>query len=458
MSKAHYYWGLAFITLGAAALRFWHLGELQQFVFDEVYFPKYAYGHLTGTYYFDTHPPLSKYIIACGIWLHQQLPWVDAPPIGSIPLNEINAWAWRWVNATTGTLLVIIAARTAYMLRASYLLSLLVALFIAIDGTLLVESRFGLNNIYLVSFGMLAIYFLARAFRFPHHGKRNIFLCGIFLAFCYSIKWNGLGYSAVAWALLLAPSLLYNLCQHNKAWKKWLNLRPISLLFTKIKLWQQGLFLILIPLVIYSILWIPYLTQFERFGFVEMQRQIMTYHSKTITADEHPYCSKWHEWPLMKRPISYHFFADKEKSPAVYTDIHLFGNPILFWLSCLAVFVLLGFWLRNGYNYIKRRTVSADFLYQSVVLVGFFSNWLPWSQVSRCLFLYHYIPSATFSFMALAWVLHKGFERKNKWVVALTSVLLLSILVAFVYWLPFQLGIETSQQGFYSRMWFNSWI
>lgn len=458
MQRKHYYWSLAFITLGAAVLRFWQLGELQHLVFDEVYFPKYAHNHLTGTYYFDTHPPLSKYLIACGIWLHQHMPWINAPAIDTIQITEINAVAWRWLNAVTGTLLVILAARTAYMLRSSYLLSLLVAFFFATDGTLLVESRFGLNNIFLLTFGTAALYFLARAFKHPNKGALSIFYCGIFLALCYSIKWNGLGYSLIPWALLLAPSIVYRLCQYRKPWEKWIKQRPTSTLWINIKLWQQTLYLIIIPLILYSILWIPYLSQFDRYGFVEMQKQILGYHSTTVTANEHPYCSKWQEWPLMKRPISYHFFADKEKTPAIYTNIHLFGNPVLFWLSSISVLILFGFFLRNCYAYIKHKAASPDLLYQFVVMLGFLGNWLPWSMVTRCLFLYHYIPSATFSFMALAWVLFKALTSKNKWFIGVACLAFFTVFIAFIYWLPFQLGIPLPQDGFYSRMWFDSWI
>ena len=42
-----YFMALAGVILLAALLRFWNLGELQELVFDEVYFPKYAHNYLS---------------------------------------------------------------------------------------------------------------------------------------------------------------------------------------------------------------------------------------------------------------------------------------------------------------------------------------------------------------------------------------------------------------------------
>ena len=460
-AEKYYWWILAAITLLGAALRFWHLGELQQLIFDEVYFPKYAWDHLTGTYYFDTHPPLAKYLIAAGIWIHQHLPWVDAPPIGSVAIEKMNAVAWRWLNAFSGTLLIVLAARTTFALRASSTLSLLVAIFVATDGALVVESRFGLVNIYLAGFGLLGLYFLVQAFQRPRDAQRQLFFCGLGMGLSYSIKWNGLGFSLLPWVLVFSPSAALWLLDKFRFSAKIMAGRPFHALFRSVPLWQQMLTLFVIPLVLYCLLWIPYVNQYERFGFVEMQKQIFGYHHNTIKADAHPYCSRWYTWPLMKRPISYYFHkAEPQDSPGGknYYDIHLFGNPVLYWLASASLPLLLCLLLRSLWRWWRDKIIPEGLLFQSVIIVGFAGNWLPWLLVSRCTFLYHYLPSSLFSFISLAWLLQRGLLSGKRWLQVLAGFALLVILLSFLYFLPFQLGIPLNQESFYQRMWFRSWI
>ncbi len=65
-----WFWlGLASIFCLAVGLRFWGLARFNTLVFDEVYFAKFGYNYITGTPFFDAHPPLGKYLIALGIRL-----------------------------------------------------------------------------------------------------------------------------------------------------------------------------------------------------------------------------------------------------------------------------------------------------------------------------------------------------------------------------------------------------
>ncbi|SAM02772.1 hypothetical protein [Absidia glauca] len=46
------------------AVRFHHLDQPSEVVFDEVHFGGFAGQYINGTYYFDVHPPLAKILIA----------------------------------------------------------------------------------------------------------------------------------------------------------------------------------------------------------------------------------------------------------------------------------------------------------------------------------------------------------------------------------------------------------
>ncbi len=453
------------IVLLAALLRFWNLGELQQLVFDEVYFPKYAHNYLTGTYFFDSHPPLSKYIIAAGIWLHNNLAWTADPPFHLVEIEKLSAVSWRWMNAFTGTILCLITARLAWLLYPSRLFSLLCALFIAIDGTFIVDSRFGMNNIYLTLFGTCAMLYLVKALRTQTSLHTTLAICGVFLGCTYSVKWNGLGISLAAWMIIflfLITKLPFFSAKAPKSKAKTTDSTTgIFPLPESLKLWHYPLYLIVLPFIIYSLIWIPHVTMYEQHGFVEMQRQIFGYHANTVKETTHPYCSVWYTWPLLIRPIGYYFNSDKtsaNEAEHVFTDVHLLGNPLLFWLSALAMLCLTLLWLRQLLHYLKGQPVHDTFLLQTVLVAGFFANWLPWSMVSRCVFQYHYMPASLFAFMALAWFTNRLITSTYRLQRLAGIVTLVAILCAFLYWLPIQMGFSLHPENFYDRMWLRSWI
>jgi len=464
MTRNNYWICLAAITLFAAGLRFWHLGELNFLVFDEAYFPKYAYDFLTNQYYFDSHPPLSKYLIGIGITIYNHLPWVNDPAIGTVPIEQLSAESWRWLNAVSGTGLCFIAAMLAKSLIKNYWFSLAAALFFALDGSLIVESRFGMNNIYILVFGLGAMWCLASAVQVSQGHRRRLIGAGILLGLTYSIKWNGLGYSLIVWAIAFAGSLVALL-----VYKKIVKIKhalPEELsaktsLFRVVELWEFPAYLIALPFAVYVAVWQPHLNQYTNFGFIGMQKQILGYHSNSVSSDEHPYCSKWYSWPAMKRPVGYHFKSEAigdDPNVKRFQDVHLFGNPLLYWMSFIAVLYLSGAWVVALVQWFKRGTLNEDFKVQTFIVGGFFANWLPWMMVSRCLFLYHYLPSATFSFLALAFVVSRLIKCNQNWSKALASLIIGLVVFAFFYWLPLQLGLWLPSAQFYDRMWFPSWI
>ncbi|MEO1132636.1 MAG: phospholipid carrier-dependent glycosyltransferase, partial [Cyanobacteria bacterium J06639_1] len=135
--------GGAMIFAIALALRLWNLGEFEPPVFDEVYFPRFAENYLDGERLFDAHPPLGKYFIALGILIFGR------NPIG-----------YRIATALFGALIPVLVTGLLYRLTYRRGLALLGGLLMLSDGLFLVESRFGLMNVFLVAFGLLAQIFL----------------------------------------------------------------------------------------------------------------------------------------------------------------------------------------------------------------------------------------------------------------------------------------------------------
>ncbi|WP_009545835.1 phospholipid carrier-dependent glycosyltransferase [Crocosphaera subtropica] len=428
------------------ALRFWNLGQFNTLVFDEVYYAKFANNYLTQTPFFNSHPPLTEYLIAIGIWMGS---WFPASP--DITNNLTGSWhstvSYRWLNALTGSFFPIILGAIAYQLTHRYSYTIIVTFLATLEGLFLVESRYALNNIYLVNFGLLShLLFLL----FINQKK---YLCltlsGIFLGAASAIKWNGLGFLLgiylIIFIVYLSQKLKHLFDSRNLGIVENINcLKPSLLLFN----------LLVIPMFTYSILWLPYLLLNPEYSWWEIHQKIWSFHQSIgDSSDVHPYCSKWYSWLIMARPIAYFYEKINTPSGTIIYDVHAMGNPILWWLATGSILIFSIFMIvtlfKQKYN-----------PYLSVILfiiINYFANLLPWTLVSRCTFLYHYMPSYSFSLLGIGLIIEQclisGLIINRR----LGIILLLLISFAFIYWLPIYLGLPLSLRGFDLRM-LPNWI
>jgi dolichyl-phosphate-mannose-protein mannosyltransferase len=436
-------------------LRFWNLGKFNTLVFDEVYYAKFANNYLTKTPFFNSHPPLTEYLIAIGIWLGSHFP---ASP--DIINNLTGSWrstiSYRWLNAFIGSFFPVILGAISYQLTVHRLYTLIVIFIATMDGLFLVESRYALNNIYLVTFGLLGhLFFLL----FINH-KKYLYLTisGVFFGFSTAIKWNGLGfllgiyliififYSYKALQYLLERTQVYNfkLINNLAIFNKLESVNPFLLIFN----------LLIIPVFIYSILWLPYLLLNNEYGLWEIHQKIWSFHHSIGNSSEvHPYCSKWYSWVIMARPIAYFYEVINTESGTLIYDVHAMGNPVLWWLSTAAIFIILYLLFTSLFKY-KNNYYFGLFIF---ILINYLANLLPWIVVSRCTFLYHYMSSYSFALLGIGWIIQQCLISRFIFNRRLGIMMLLLVSLAFIYWLPIYLGLPLSQTGFNIRI-FLSWI
>ena len=450
MQSIKLYLPIGFLLLIGSILRFYNLGQIPWPVFDEVFYPVFAFNYLEDKNFFSVHPPLGSYLLSLGIYLYHLLPWTEAISFGITDIEDINPLAFRWVSALSGVMLIYVGYKLALEIFNQRGFALLVALFLTLDGSLLVDSRFGLINIFFSLFGLMAMLFFIKGIK--GNSLSYFALAGFLLGAAVSVKWNGLGFWLSGLLLTLQFFILHKYITHHRDMKEVItifHLKALGLVF-------------LFPFAVYLAFWLPDLLH-NNSNLIDQHSQMISYHFENTDQKSHPYSSPWYTWPMMIRPIAY-FFESGAQSESIIIDvevfkaIHLFPNPALNFFSLIAVVILSLKWIGYLSESLGNRKIRDELYLSSFILFGFYANFLPWALASRSTFIYHYQPAAIFSFFALAYFIYRLMQRNTFETRLLYSFTLVLILLSSIYWLPIQLGLEISDESFYSKMWLDSWI
>jgi len=416
----------------SGGLRIWQLNRFDALVFDEVYFVQFAQNYLSGAASFDAHPPLGKYLIAAGIWLYQRFPLPN------------SAASYRWLTALVGSALPLVVMALANALGKRFnesnpkrlqTFALLSGLFVTIDGLFVVESRYGLINIYMVFFGLLGQWLWLRQDEKPHGTDVRLqVLSAVSLGGAIAIKWNGLGFvlSLIGWELI-SPK------KNNR--------------LRKTALWRLASRIGIISSATYIVVWIPHLWATQE-SFWATHASLLSFHQQ-LPAEGHSACSRWFTWPLLIKPIAYWY----QESDGLAHTVNNLGNPLLWWLSSAAVLLmfvekLLRALARKAFK--KNNPLSPNLA--TLLLIGYGANWLPWAMVNRCTFIYLYMPAAIFSFMALAWMMSGWLQAPTSGVRMMGWAIGIAIALAFCFWLPLSLGSPLTPESLQLRWWLRTWI
>jgi predicted membrane-bound dolichyl-phosphate-mannose-protein mannosyltransferase len=163
-----------------------------------------------------------------------------------------------------------------------------------------------------------------------------------------------------------------------------------------------GACLLVLPLLIYFIAYIPYLQlghaiatvhQGPGYGWSldELQSQMFGYHFGLQAG--HPAASPWWSWPLDLKPVWFYSHSFDNRLIAV---IYNGGNPILFWAGVPAII-----WC--GILAWRRRSLAL-----TLVVAAFAFQYLPWTRIERATFQYHYFTAVLFAMVAVAYVVDEG--------------------------------------------------
>jgi dolichyl-phosphate-mannose-protein mannosyltransferase len=370
---------LILILFLSAFIRLIHLDYPKDYVFDEVYHAFTAKEYLKesaaawewwtipppGVAYEWTHPPLAKEIMSVSMFITQ----------------STDAWAYRFPGALLGILSIFLVYKIALELFGRKSTALISALIFSVDGLNFVQSRTGMNDIYLVTFILSSLLFFL---------KRKFYYAYFFLGLALSSKWTAI-YILPLYMVLLAKQHL--------------------LLKTP---------LLSIILVIYLISYLPFfMLGHSMYQFSELQYQMWYYH--THLQAHHDYASAAWTWPFDLYPVWYYV---QYHSNGFVSNIFAAGNLVVFIGGFLAVLISL-------YQLIRFR--SKQLL---IPLLCYFIFWLPWIFSPRIMFLYHYSPTIPFLSILLGYQI-SYFTKNDK---VLLIFILGLILLGFFLLYPWLVG------------------
>lgn len=394
------------ILVFAAFLHFFRLDYPNAYVFDEVYHAFTAKEYLKGSketwewwttpppgVAFEwTHPPLAKEMMTASMFL----------------TRSTDAWSWRLPGAFLGIISVFLVYKLGEKLfgRNTGLIS---GFIFSLDGLNFVQSRTGMNDIYLVTFSLASMLFLL---------NRNFFVSAVFLGLSFASKWSALylfGFNSL---------IIIHFFLSKKIKAK--------------EVFRSFFYMVIFTVSVYFISYLPFFLLGHSFDqFIELQRQMFWYHSHLVAT--HDYSSPAWSWPLNLYPVWYYV---QYHDNGLISNIFASGNPILFWLGVggilITLYDLLLILLKKTNPHLKDSYI--------IVLLGFFIFWLPWIFSPRIMFLYHFSPSVPFLSLCLGHQINLITQEKKSRFLGITVLLL--ILLGFILVYPILTGLPMQKEIF----------
>jgi predicted membrane-bound dolichyl-phosphate-mannose-protein mannosyltransferase len=358
-----------------------------------------------------THPPMAKLGMVLGMFV-----------LGENPVG------WRLPGAILGVVSVYLVYLIAKEIFKDEAIGLMAAGIMALDGLLLVISRIGMNDIYMLTFALASLYLFLK-----DKNAASAFFLGLSLA----SKWSALWLIPI---ILVAHFVFKNLPAGRQGRLNWsylwfFILPPLVYLGSYLPFFMEGhTFKQFFNFEVFKCIGKP-ICNYE-FG---LQQQMWWYHTNLKAT--HAYTSPWWSWPLNLRPV---YLYTSDAVSGFVSRIYLIGNPMVFWMGLVSIFSLI---LLSLKVLVKKRWEGAKKIL--FVVFSYLIFFVPWAVSPRIMFLYHYLPSIPFMAIAIAYIL-----RKNS---RMILPFFIFSLIFFVYFFPHWTGLKVPEWLDLSYYWFNSW-
>ncbi|CAN8072070.1 unnamed protein product, partial [Agarophyton chilense] len=385
-------------------------------VFDEVHFLRFTAAYYYRRYFFDIHPPLGKLVFLLVTYLFCGAPRLtydnNAEPFGSqsyVPL--------RFTSALFGSALPPLTFLICRTLGLSFPASLLPAFVHVFEHLAVIESRLVLCDPQLLCFMALCLLCALRMWRAPSpHRTRWVLATALSGAAALSVKWTA----------LVTPALVAIISLTARPFT------PTPLAPTHILLaacvaitFYTALFWLHFRILIFSGAGDPFMNiSFQRTllngthydvnatpnafwtNFFFLNRQ-MYKANKGITVRHH-WESRWWQWVINMRGL---LFYNELNPQAQWANERIYAvvNPVvtivtLLWLLVF-LFISCSLLVRRtkpSRNRTTNRKLRAFLARGWIFLAAFLFNLLPYLEVARCTFLYHYLPPLFYALLGTA--------------------------------------------------------
>jgi dolichyl-phosphate-mannose--protein O-mannosyl transferase len=424
--------------------------------FDEVYFGDFASRYINGTFFYDIHPPLAKFMTALLSYLggYRGTIAFNGTTVTTYPSIEYHHM--RSVCAVASSAVAPLSFVAVRNFGFSRMTALATAVLFLTDSALNVEGRFVLTDGFLHSFVVLAIGSVPNADRYREFSARwfgSVALSSLCLAFAISVKQTAYSlfaffafHHAVAAVRGHFPSL-WRIVMAFSA--RVAVLIAVALPFHWV---MYALHFVVLPFhgtgdALLPEWWRQQLAEpgAPRCSLADGQGARLwakvAYYYRTLHENNmrlnatHPAGSEWYEWPFLTGH-TVGFWGSSNKK------ITLIGNPLL-WIP-LAWFVIAASTVVLPYLAITGR-LTDKLVDVTGFVFGYWASLLPFALVPRTLHLYHYLVPLIFLIMAFPTfceaVVHP-WPRGFALVITVTTAI-----VGFVLFVPIQYGISTEDPG-----------
>ncbi len=446
------------LTAVAFFTRLWQLDVPRAIVFDEVYFRQFAADYLNGHFFFDIHPPFVKLLFAgIGALFHLSA--------GQVTSGDPGGMILRILPALAGVFLVPLMYVIIRQLGLGRRIAVFGALLVLFDNALLLESRFVLMDslLLLLGMGVLSSYLRLRRTK----GNRRwvwVVATALLIGMLVSTKWTGLAVAGLIFVTWIIEGVVRRFNWQRFIGEGFLALFIIAAVYI-------GCFAVHFALLTHSgdgdvfmsekfqstlvgsKLYNPTTKMSLWDKIVEVNKEMYTAQS-SLDNVTHPYSSRWYTWPFEVRDVYY--WQGPTLKDGEQGNIYLLGNPAVWWTSGIGIITALVVWLVRP-AWLGRRRKLVAFL-----LTGYALNFVPFTFITRPMFLYHYLFALLFSILATCVMLSLLFdwqaEKYGERIMKQTFwALVIVVILGFLNFVPLTYGWPMTPGDLQAHMWLQSW-
>ncbi len=392
-TKADHQW-IVILMLLAMLLRLPFISHPERTVFDEVIYTNYTLHTLQGVPFFDIHPPLARMLFTQIAKHSGEITTTVLPTDVNQPFADFPFVSVRYFIAFMSILIPILLYATGRIMHFSPRMAAIPALFLIFDNAFIIYGRVILPDTLLILFNFLAFAAALAAVRVrkKRFAFALILIASIAIGFAVAIKWTALGVFATICFLFFL----------HKRWSA-IFITGIATLLIYLSVFvvnfsffpNGGPIKFLIPP--YTTSWLSDMAYPKGTDEKAVLQFLPEFHQAILRSNNDPMISKFIlqgpgplSWSVARTSITFWVGNDGKR-------IILQGSAFLWFFSFFLLLFEIG-WILTRLKMKRVWPIDRD---ETVLLAGYFLNYLPFFLIHRPMYLYHYLTALVFLFLLI---------------------------------------------------------